>query len=142
MLVYQICANGYLGEVLEFPDGEGIPLGYTRTPPPPEVHGYYIKWGPFKWELTKDPPPPPPEPERIISKLAFMNRLTDDEYVSMLAASKSDVVIEAWFHKFNLMDKILLNTLNMKPFIEKSILTEEKIDQILKSPVQDHERPN
>jgi hypothetical protein len=142
MLVYQILSNGYLGEVLEFSDGEGIPLGYTRTPPPPAMPGHYVKWGPFKWEVTLTPPPPEPEPERIISKLAFMNRLTDDEYIEMLRASKTDIAIEAWFHKFNLMSNIILNNLKLNIFVENNILSQQRVEEILKSPVRDNERPN
>jgi len=142
MRVFQICENSYLGDVLEFPDGDGIPLGYTRTSPPSVKDGYFVRWGFNGWEVTKEPPPKPKEPLRVVSKLAFLNRLTDDEYVNMLSASKTNIAIEAWFNKFNLMENVLLNTLNMDIFVRENILSEDRITQILKSPVQDHERPN
>jgi hypothetical protein len=139
---YEIKPDRYLGNVIGFRIDDGIPLGYTRTAPPYIPKGKYARWTGMGWEITNEPPPEPEEEIRIITKLAFLNRITDDEYIAMLSASKTDVPIEAWFKKFDLMEQIVLNKLNLNLFLEKSIFTKERIDAILKSPVQDHERPN
>lgn len=142
---YQIKPNLYLGEVIGFPYDDGIPLGYTRTAPPTIPRGHFAKWGSMGWEITKEPPPEEPMPceeLRVVSKLGFLNRLTEDEHVAMLTLSKTDVIAEAWFQKFNLMGNVVLNDLKLNIFKDNNILTEDRVNQILTSPVQDHERPN
>lgn len=142
---YQIKPNLYLGDVIGFQYDDGIPLGYTRTAPPMIPKGQFARWGLNGWEITKEPPPPEPEPLeelRIISKLAFLDRLTEDEHIAMLTLSKTNVIAEAWFQKFHLMGNVVLNDLRLGVFLDNDVLTLERADQILKSPVQDHERPN
>jgi hypothetical protein len=66
------------------------------------------------WKLEQvfvalpDPEAPPPEPgpvyggRRRLSKLEFIDLLTDTEYVTILAAAKESVQIEAWIRKMEL----------------------------------------
>jgi hypothetical protein len=53
-----------------------------------------------------DDPPRAPEPvyggRRRLSKLEFIDLLTDTEYVTILAAAKESVQIEAWIRKMEL----------------------------------------
>jgi len=71
----------------------------------------------------------------LISRVDFVNRFTDDEYVAILTASKTDVIVEAWFDKLymssqiNLIDEKTINGINM--LVSKGLLTEERSQQIL-----------
>jgi hypothetical protein len=144
MRIHKILETMYYGGSIDYPENEhGIPYGYTRSPPPVEIppENSYLKWDGHEWNLTDVPPPVievPIEP-KIISKLGFLNRLGDDEYVAILAAAKTDVAIEAWINKFNLMGTIDLNdtkiqtTLSM--FVTKNLLTQEQMDNILNDPL-------
>ena len=143
MKIYRILENMYYGGSIDYPDEEhGIPYGYTRTQIPDLVlENIFIKWDGHGWILTDEPPPAIVEVEepKIISKLGFLNRLGDDEYIAILTASKTDVAVEAWINKFNLMGNINLtdskiqNGLSM--FVEKGLVTQEKIDAILNEPI-------
>jgi hypothetical protein len=57
-------------------------------------------------EMPPDAPPPEPQPvyggRRRLSKLEFVDLLTDTEYVTILAAAKESVQIEAWIRKMEL----------------------------------------
>jgi hypothetical protein len=90
------------------------------------------------------PPPPPPLPP-IITKLAFRFRLTDAEYVGILAAAKTDVEVMAWVETFNMVSQINLDdprtVSGLEMMVTKSLLTEERKTEILTAPVQDSERP-
>lgn len=140
MKIYKINPNFYLGDVLEYPDDEdGIPYGYTRKAPPekPESDNMlYAKWSGSDWYYIEEAPQEEtPVVSNIISKLEFLNRLGDDEYVAVLTASKSDVVVEAWLNKFNLMavidlsDTKIQNGLSM--LVSKNLITQQKADSII-----------
>ena len=149
MKIYQILQNFYLGETIEYPDNEeGIPFGYTRTAPtevPEEFLNtpHYIKWSGIDWTYTSVAPPSVPEPPKIISKLGFLNRLGDDAYIAMLTASKTDIELEAWINKFNLMTSIDLNDSKIQQwiakFVSKNILTQENADKLIQDPLQPSE---
>lgn len=49
-----------------------------------------------------DAPPAPPVKPRKLSKLEFINRFTDAEYVAILSAAKQSVMVEAWLKKFEM----------------------------------------
>lgn len=80
-----------------------------------------------------------------ISKLAFINRLTTQEFVDIVSASKTDVEVEVWKIKFdvstqfNLQDSKFKEDLNF--LVSKNLLTEMRVHDILMAPVQDSERP-
>lgn len=87
------------------------------------------------------PPPPPP----IITKIAMLTRLTDAEYVGILAAAKTDVEIEGWLGRFNAANTINLDDQRTKDgialLVTKNLLTQARATAILTDPVQDNERP-
>ncbi len=59
----------------------------------------------FVSEASPDDPPPDPRKyggRRRLSKLEFIDLLTDTEYVTILAAAKESVQIEAWIRKMEL----------------------------------------
>lgn len=90
-----------------------------------------------------------PEPEPfippIISKVAFRFRLTDDEYVGILTAAKTDVEVAAWVETFNMVSKIDLDNQRTKDgvakLVSKSLLTQDRANHVLTDPVQNNERP-
>lgn len=98
--------------------------------------GHYRLVGP-------EPAPPPPPP--IITKLAFRYRLTDAEYVGILAAAKTDVEVAAWVETFNMVAQVNLDdprtASGLEMMVTKSLLTEARKTEILTAPVQDNERP-
>jgi hypothetical protein len=98
--------------------------------------GHYSLVGP-----VPTPPPPPP----IITKIAMLTRLTDAEYVGILAAAKTDVEIEGWLGRFNAAGTINLDDQRTKDgialLVTKNLLTQARADAILTDPVQDNERP-
>lgn len=49
-----------------------------------------------------NPEPEPTAPVRRLSKLQFVNRFTDAEFVGILAAAKVSPEIEAWYAKFQM----------------------------------------
>jgi hypothetical protein len=91
------------------------------------------------------PPPSPAEPDlpRIITKIAFRYRMTDDEYVGVLSAAKTDVEVAAWVETFNMVTKINLDDQRTKDgvakLVSKSLLTETRANEILTNPVQPDE---
>jgi len=84
-----------------------------------------------------------PQPP-IITKLAFRFRLTDQEYVSILSAAKTDVEVQAWLETFNMITRINLSDARTKSgldkLVEKEILTEQRVNEILNAEVLPDER--
>jgi hypothetical protein len=95
----------------------------------------------YRLVIPNSPPAIPP----IITKLAFRFRLTDVEYVGILAAAKADVEVMAWVETFNMVGQINLEdprtVSGLEMMVTKSLLTEERKTEILTAPVQDSERP-
>jgi hypothetical protein len=81
----------------------------------------------------------------IITKIAMATRFTDDEYVGVIAAAKTDVQVEAWLAKFNMASQINLQDQRTADgialLVSKNLLTQERATQILTDPVQPNERP-
>lgn len=81
----------------------------------------------------------------IITKLAFRYRLTDAEYVGILAAAKTDVEVAAWIETFNMVSQVNLEdprtASGLDMMVAKNLLTAEREAEILTTPVQDSERP-
>lgn len=91
------------------------------------------------------PPAPPPLPN-IITKVAMLTRrLKQAEFVGILAASKTDVAIEAWRYVFDAASQVDLDAQNttdgMALLVAKGLLTQERADEILGAEVQPGERP-
>ena len=89
-------------------------------------------------------PPAPPE-TRVVTKIAMLTRFTDAEYVGILAASKTDIVVEAWRVKFDASGSIDLGDprtqSGMALLVAKGLFTQARADKILTDPVQPQERP-
>lgn len=90
-----------------------------------------------------------PEPEPlippVITKVAFRFRLTDDEYVGILAAAKTDVEVAAWVETFNMVTQIDLSNQRtmdgVAKLVAKNLLTQDRANHVLTDPVQNNERP-
>lgn len=84
-----------------------------------------------------------PQPP-IITKLAFRFRLTDQEYVNILSAAKTDVEVQAWLETFNMVTRIDLSDnrtkLGLDKLVEKEILTEQRVNVILNAEILPEER--
>jgi hypothetical protein len=118
---------------------------------PPVIDGVWIDItdldvGPFDLydgtTFTKYVPPPPP---KIITKPAFRFRFTDDEYVGILSAAKTDVEVQSWVETFNMLARVDLDNQRTKDGVNKlaskNLLTQARANAILTDPVQDSERP-
>jgi hypothetical protein len=90
-----------------------------------------------------------PEPTQyvapVITKVAFRFRFTDTEYVGILNAAKTDVEVAAWVETFNMVTQINLDDQRTKDgvanLVSKTLLTQERGNEILTAPVQPGERP-
>jgi hypothetical protein len=95
----------------------------------------------------REVPQPPPVDTRppVITKVAFRFRLTDQEYVGILSAAKTDVEVAAWVETFNMVSQIDLNNQRTKDgvalLVTKNLLTQARATTILTAPVQESERP-
>ena len=90
--------------------------------------------------VVEQPPPPP-----VITKLAFRFRLTDAEYVAILAAAKTDVTVEAWVKTFEMVFQVNLadprTVAGVQQLVDAELLTSERAAEILTGPVLPEERP-
>jgi hypothetical protein len=90
-------------------------------------------------------PEPEPYVEPIVTKVAFRFRLTDAEYVGILAAAKTDIEVAAWIETFNMVSQIKLDdprtVSGVETLVVKDLLTEDRAEEILTAPVQPDERP-
>lgn len=91
------------------------------------------------------PEPAPPSLPNIITKVAMITRFTDQEFVGVLSAAKTDVEVEGWYVRFsaantiNLDDSRTVSGINM--LVAKNLLTQARAIAILTDPVQPDERP-
>lgn len=95
----------------------------------------------------REVPQPPPVDSRppVVTRIAFASRLTDAEYVAIIGAAKSDVAVEAWLAKFNMVSQINLadprTVAGVDLLVSKSLLTQARATAVLTDPVQEGERP-
>ena len=95
----------------------------------------------------REVPQPPPVDTRppVITKVAFRFRLTDQEYVGILSAAKTDIEVAAWVETFNMVSQIDLSNQRTKDgvanLVTKNLLTQARATTILTAPVQESERP-
>lgn len=120
-------------------DGEWIDV--TNMNPMPSRDWTYEN-GTF----TPPPAPPiPPEPDPIVTKVAMITRFTDEEFVGILTAAKTDVEIEGWYARFSASNTINLadsrTIAGVDLLVTKSLLTQDRATEILTDPVQPSERP-
>jgi hypothetical protein len=99
----------------------------------------------YDGEFHAPPQPPAPEIPPIITKLAFRFRLTDAEYVGILQAAKTEVAVQAWVETFNMVSQINLDdprtVAGVQQLVAAGLLTEQRADEILTTPVVPEERP-
>jgi hypothetical protein len=97
-LAYQCVQNGQVVAYRSAEDGALItPVGGSMVvdanPPTPAWH--------VEPEPTPEPTPEPvAAPSRRLSKLAYMNRFTDDELAAIYTAAKTVVQVEIFLKKF------------------------------------------
>lgn len=81
----------------------------------------------------------------IITKLATIERFTEDEYEGILLVAKSDVQVQGWLDRFaaatqiNLDDSRTISGMDL--LVSKNLLTQARANEILTAPVQPSERP-
>ena len=89
--------------------------------------------------------PRTPTLPKIITKLSFRFRLTDVEYTAILAASKTDISVQAWVETFNMVTQVNLDDPRTKTgldlLVSKNIITQSRADSILNAQVLENERP-
>lgn len=88
----------------------------------------------------------PPPSVWVITKVAFRFRLTDSEYIGIIAAAKTDVEVQAWYETFNMVTTIDLENQRTKDgvanLVSKNLLTQARADTILTTPAQANEIPS
>lgn len=86
----------------------------------------------------------PPE-SMVITKLAFRYRLTDEEFVGIIEAAQTSVPVKAWLETFHMVSSIDLGDKRtgdgLFALVELGLLTEERVLEIAKNPIQPRERP-
>jgi hypothetical protein len=72
--------------------------------------------------------------DTILTRAELMNQLGDD-YVEVVAASKTDAAVEVWLEKFRMTDTFNLNEQKVKDsinfLVNKNILSREAADKLL-----------
>lgn len=80
-----------------------------------------------------------------ITKIGFRFRFTDQEYVGILSAAKTDINVASWVETFNIASTINLKNPATISGVEKlvvaGLLTQERADEILTAPVKPEEMP-
>jgi hypothetical protein len=95
----------------------------------------------------REVPQPPPVDTRppVITKLAFRFRLTDAEYVGILAAAKTEIAVQAWVETFAMVTQVNLadarTVAGVQQLAALDLLTDERAATILTAPVAEEERP-
>jgi|688.fasta_scaffold102310_3 hypothetical protein len=113
----------------------------------PQVFGTWVECpdsvGPG-WLYSGGTFSPPLAAEPIITRLAFRYRMTDEEYVGILTAAKTDVSVAAWVETFNIVSQVNLNDSRTKSgldmMVSKGLLTSQRETEILTAPVQPNEK--
>ena len=99
----------------------------------------------WKYENGQFIAPPPPNYGTVISKVAFRFRLTDQEYIGILSAAKTDIEVASWVETFNMVSSLDLanqrTIAGVQNLVSKNLLTQARADEILTDPVQPGELP-
>lgn len=125
---------------------------YTVTELDGTVHNIVAKqsfvdqYYPNRWVFVGPVPvEPPPVKAPIITKVAMISRFTPQEYVGIIAETKIDAEVQAWYDLFQAATVVDLSdqrtVAGINAFVPKSLLTQARADAILTDPVQDNERP-
>lgn len=162
MLIHQYDAQMiYTGESRDIGDNEGAPPGWTRLPLPQLSGGEVAQFQGSDWLVLAERPPAPaaPEPEPLpphITRLAFRNRFTQIEKVTMDLASIDNPTAAMAQRQQAAALRVSLADTAASAFIDLSrpdtragvqmleavgILAAGRALQILDAPVQAEERP-
>jgi len=81
----------------------------------------------------------------IITKIAFLDRMTDAEFIAIINAAKTDAEVELWKTRFDNATTIDLNdgsrvVAGFPMLVTKGLLTQERATKILTDPIQPNER--
>lgn len=94
-------------------------------------------------EYVSSIPPPPPDVE--ITRLAFLQRLTMEEHSAILAATKTDTDVQAWYERLSLMSVVDLEdprTIEgVTLLVSKNLLVQLRADSVLNDPITPMEKP-
>ena len=76
-----------------------------------------------------------PAPEKIITKLAFMNRFTMEELAAIYTAAKTEVLVEVFLDKLKIAEEVNLadtQTIGgLQALAASGLLTETRVQEIL-----------
>lgn len=70
------------------------------------------------WNPTTRQYDPRPAPDVMISMREYLNRFTQDEYLAIIAAKKSDPVLEASYERLSLLDEVKISGARTKAVLE------------------------
>ena len=128
----------------------------TNIPLPkqePEMDGYQFNWHDTYWAYVpyvEPPEPTPVEPEPAIPEdttltpMSFVRRFNMQEEMMLRQTAKEDIVVESLLSSLYLVEYVdLLDERVIGGFqylVSKTLLTQERADEILKSPVQPFEK--
>lgn len=91
-------------------------------------------------------PDPAPPPTWIITKVSMISRFTPQEYVAVVAATKTDVEVQAWYDLFQAATKVDLQDprtiAGINSLASKNILTQDRVNLILTTPARLDEIPS
>lgn len=130
----------------------------TNIPLPkqePEMDGYQFNWHDTYWAYVPYvEPPEPPEPapipvpdipvDTILTPMSFVRRFNMQEEMMFRQIAKEDIVVESLLSSLYLVEYVdLLDERvigGLQYLVSKALLSQERADEILKSPVQPFEK--
>lgn len=130
----------------------------TNIPLPkqePEMDGYQFNWHDTYWAYVPYvEPPEPPEPapipvpdipvDTILTPMSFVRRFNMQEEMMFRQTAKEDIVVESLLSSLYLVEYVdLLDERvigGLQYLVSKALLSQERADEILKSPVQPFEK--
>lgn len=127
---FKVSKGKGLGERFSVVDGELVDNFPGKTDE--EVLSILAEQAAKAVEAAAEPAKPTPRP---ISKLAFMERFTDEELAAIYAAAKTDVRVEVWMDKLKLAGEVDLNDPRTKAGVRAleafGLIGEGRAEQIL-----------
>jgi hypothetical protein len=79
--------------------------------------------------------PPAPAPQKVITKLAFMNRFTMEELAAVYTAAKTQVIVEVFLDKLKIAEEVNLadtQTISgLQALAASGLLTETRVMEVL-----------